>query len=125
MIYLSLPELMRVARRVLVEGVEVRDFGLLESALARSRATVFGRDAYPTLDEKAAAFLHSLVHTKAIDGNKGLALGGLIAFYGVNGRRVSLTNDEAYHLVVAVATGALDAVDDIAAALAAATQSGR
>lgn len=122
MIYLSLPELMRVARRVLVEGVEVRDVGLLESALARSRATVFGRDAYPTLDEKAAALLHSLVHTEAIDGNKRLALGGLIAFYGVNGRRVSLTNDEAYRLVVAVATGALDAVDDIAAALATATQ---
>jgi death-on-curing protein len=41
-------------------------------------------------------------------------LGGLIAFYGVNGRRLTLTNDEAYDLVIAVATGELDHVADIA-----------
>lgn len=125
MIFLTLPELLRVAERVLDGDVEVRDYGLLESALARPQTTAFGRDAYPTLDGKAAALLHSLARNHAlIDGNKRLALGGLIAFYGVNGRRLSLTNDEAYDLVMAVATGVLDAVDDIAAVLATATRSG-
>lgn len=58
MIFLTLPELIRVAERVLDGDVKVRDYGLLESALARPRTTAFGRDAYPTLDGKAAALLH-------------------------------------------------------------------
>jgi death-on-curing protein len=123
MIYLTLPELLRVAERVLGADVKVRDYGLLESALARPKTTVFGQDAYPTLDEKAAALLHSLARNRAlIDGNKRLALAGLIAFYGVNGRRLTLTNAAAYELVMAVASGALDAVADIAPVLRSATE---
>jgi death-on-curing protein len=126
MIYLTLPELMWVAERVLDGDVKVRDYGLLESALARPRTTAFGQDAYLTLDEKAAALLHSLARNHAlIDGNKRLALAGLIAFYGVNGRRLTLTNDAAYDLVMAVATGVLDAVEEIASALAIATETRR
>ena len=123
MIYLTLPELLRVAERILGADVKVRDHGLLESALARPRATAFGQDAYPTLDEKAAALLHSLARNHAlVDGNKRLALGGLIAFYGVNGRRLTLTNDAAYELVTAVAAGTLDDVADIAEVLRGATE---
>lgn len=36
-----------------------------------------------------------------------LALAGAIAVLGVNGRRLTLANDEAYDLVIAVATGEL------------------
>jgi len=123
MIYLSLPELLRIAERVLGPDVKVRDLGLLEAALARPQTSAFGADAYPTLDEKAAALLHSLARNHAlIDGNKRLALSGLIAFYGVNGRRLTLTNDEAYELVMTVASGELDAVGGIAARLRGATE---
>ena len=119
MIYLSLDDLLHVARRTLEAEVGVRDVGLLESAAARPRATAFGEDAYPTLLTKAAALLHSLVRNHAlVDGNKRLALAGTIAFLGVNGRRLTLSNDEAYDLVMAVATGALDDVRLIAEALA-------
>jgi death on curing protein len=38
-----------------------------------------------------------------------------MAFYGVNGRRLTLTNDEAYEVVMAVADGRLNEVDAIAA----------
>ena len=118
MIYLTLPELLHVAERTLGPEVPVRDHGLLESALARPRATVFGSDAYPRLEEKAAALLHSLARNHAlVDGNKRLALAGTIAFLGVNGRRLTLTNDEAYTLIVEVASGQLDDVADIAARL--------
>ena len=48
MIYLTLPELLHVAGRVLGSEVAVRDYGLLEAALARPQATVFGKDAYPS-----------------------------------------------------------------------------
>jgi death on curing protein len=56
-----------------------------------------------------------------VDGNKRLALAALITFYGLNGRRLTLTNDEAYDLVMKGAAGELDTVDDIAAILQQAT----
>jgi death on curing protein len=122
-IYLALPELLHVAERILGPGYAVRDYGLLEAALARPRATAFGKDAYPDLDAKAAALLHSIARNHAlIDGNKRLALAAVIAFYGLNGRRLTLTNDEAYDLVMSVATGELDTADAIAAVLQHATQ---
>lgn len=115
MIYLTLPELLYVAERTLGE-VLVRDHGLLHSALARPQASAFGVDAYPGLDEKAAALLHSLARNHAlVDGNKRLALAATIAFLGINGRRLTLTNDEAYELVMAVAAGQLNDVAELAA----------
>jgi death-on-curing protein len=122
-IFLTLPELLHVAERTLGADFIVRDYGLLEAALARPQATAFGKDAYATLDGKAAALLHSLARNHAlIDGNKRLALAALIAFYGLNGRRLMLTNDVAYDLVMNVASGQLDSADDIAAILHGATE---
>jgi death-on-curing protein len=122
-IYLTLPELLHVAERVLGREPPVRDIGLLEAAVARPQATVFGADAYPDLDTKAAALLHSLARNHALlDGNKRLSLAAVIAFYGVNGRRLTLTNDGAYDLVIAVAAGQLDSAEEIAARLAGATE---
>ncbi len=115
MIYLTLAELIHVADRTLGGEVPVRDPGLLQSALARPQATAFGADAYATLEEKAAALLHSLARNHAlVDGNKRLALAGTIAFLGVNGRRLTLTNDQAYELVMDVAAGELDEITVIA-----------
>jgi death on curing protein len=122
-IYLTLPELLHVAERTLGPGYAVRDYGLLEAALARPQATAFGKDAYADLDAKAAALLHSIARNHAlIDGNKRLALAAVIAFYGFNGRRLTLTNDEAYDLVMSVAAGYLENVDAIAAVLQRGTQ---
>lgn len=115
MIYLTLPELLHVAERTLGPEVPVRDYGLLESALARPQATAFGLDAYDGLEEKASALLHSLARNHAlVDGNKRLALAATIAFLGLNGYRLTITNDEAYTLVIEVASGLLDDVADIA-----------
>ena len=83
---------------------------------------MFGKDAYTDLDAKAAALLHSVARNHAlIDGNKRLALASIIAFYGLNGRRLILTNDAVYDLVMSVAAGELDSVDEIAAILRTAT----
>ncbi|RFU21143.1 type II toxin-antitoxin system death-on-curing family toxin [Geodermatophilus marinus] len=121
MIYLDLDDLLHVARRTLGE-VQVRDVGLLESASARPRATAFGADAYPSMHDKAAALLHSLARTQPlVDGNKRLALAAIVAFYGVDGVRLALTNDQAYNLVMAVAVGDLDDVESIAGRLQAGT----
>jgi death on curing protein len=111
------------ARLILGPGYAVRDYGLLEAALAHPQATAFGKDAYPDLDARAATLLHSITRNRAlIDGNKRLALTSAIAFHGLNGRRLTLTNDEAYDLVMSAAAGQLDTADAIGAVLQHATQ---
>ena len=123
MIYLTLADLLHVAERAIHDQVQVRDYGLLESALARPKTNVFGEVAYPSLHAKAAALLHSLARNHAlVDGNKRLALGGLIAFCGMNGSRLTLTNDDAYDLIIAVAAGELDDVDTIASTVGRCTE---
>src|SRR3954466_10836082 len=114
MIYLTLPELMLVAERILGTGVKIRDAGLLESALARPRSSAFGADAYPTLDEKAAALLQSLVGNHGlVDGNKRLGLACTSVFLTINGAPLELDDEhEAYDVVIAVATGGLAEVAD-------------
>jgi death-on-curing protein len=117
-IFLEIEDLLHIAVRALGSEPVVRDRGLLESALARPRASTFGEDAYPDVHEKAAALLHSIARNHAlVDGNRRLALAAALAFYGMNGVRLTLTNDEAYDLVVAVAEGEIDDVHAIASVL--------
>ena len=75
------------------------------------------------MDPKAAALLDSVALNYALtDENKRLALAALIAFYGLNGRRLTLTNHEAHDLVMKVVAGEFDTGDDIAAILQQATE---
>jgi death-on-curing protein len=115
MIYLTIEDLLIVAERVIGGDVLLRDAGLLESAAARPQTTVFGEDAYPDLHSKAAALLISICKNHAlIDGNKRLALAATIVMLGVNGWKLSLTNDEAYDLVIAIASSELTEVAEVA-----------
>lgn len=77
-----------------------------------------GADAYPTIEMKAAALLHSIVANHPLgDGNKRLGWHALTVFLALNGRSVTLTLDEAFDLTMAVASGDLREVNDIAARL--------
>jgi death-on-curing protein len=115
MIYLTIEDLLIVANRVIDGEVLLRDAGLLESAAARPQTTIFGEDAYPDVHSKAAALLLSICKNHAlIDGNKRLALAGTIVMLGVNGWTLTLTNNEAYDLVISVASGELNEVADVA-----------
>lgn len=112
--YLELEDLLVAAQAFLGHRPEVRDYGLLESALARPRATVFGEEAYPVVHEKAAALLDSLVNNRAlVDGNKRLGWVALRLFYGFNGYRIEASEDEKVALVLAVAEGEIDEVGKI------------
>lgn len=85
------------------------DFGLLESAVLRPQQTVFGQDAYPDVDTKAAALLHSLIRNHPfIDGNKRTAVVSVLVFYGLNGMGIDAEQDEIVALAVDVAEGILD-----------------
>ncbi|SLG40667.1 Death-on-curing protein [Mycobacteroides abscessus subsp. abscessus] len=66
--------------------VQVGDYGLLDAAVARPQASVFGLDAYPTLLEKAAALLQSIARNHALlDGNKRTAWAAAWVFLELNG----------------------------------------
>ena len=118
--YLSLDDLLRIADAAVEGDAIVRDIGLLESALGRPRATVFGSDAYPGLHLKAAALLHSLARNHAlVDGNKRLAWAATAVFLGINAHRVVTGQDDVVDLVLAVAAGTVDDLEKIAAQLAA------
>jgi death-on-curing protein len=116
--YLDLDDLLVIARRAIGNDVAVRDYGLLESALARPRASVFGEDAYPDVFLKAAALMHSLARNRAlVDGNKRLAWTACRTFLALNDRWVAANEDDRFDFVIRVATGAEPELDEIAAQL--------
>ncbi len=113
--YLDLDDLLEIAREATGEDVAVGDYGLLESALARPRASVFGQDAYPELHLKAAALLHSLARNHAlVDGNKRLAWTACRTFLAINGQWISAPEDDRFTFVIQVATGGIPELDKIA-----------
>ena len=110
--YLELDDLLALVR-ALGTG-PVRDVGLLDSAAARPRATVFGEPAYPTLPLRAASLLHSLVGNHAlVDGNKRLGWLAIAVFLDLNGAEPELSDDAAFQLVMDVAAGSAE-VEEIA-----------
>ena len=106
-VHLDLALLLTIVDRAGLPGV--RDHGLLESAALRPQTSVFGADAYPTLDEQAAALLESLVRNHPlIDGNKRLGWLATVVFYGLNGVSLDAPEDPAYNLVIGIAEGRID-----------------
>lgn len=96
----------------------VRDVGLLDSAAHRPGSVLYGHEAYPDVDHKAAALLDSVVGNHAlVDGNKRLGWLAVVVFYGLNDIDLDAPDDPAYELVMSVARGELS-IDEIAAALA-------
>lgn len=116
--HLDLDDLLAAAEAALGRPPEVRDIGILEAAVARTRASVYGEDAYPDLDAKAAALLHSIVTGHAlIDGNKRLGWVAVRLFYRLNDRDLRAPIVDAFDLVAAIADGSLRDVASIAAKL--------
>lgn len=96
----------------------VRDLGLIDSAAHRPGAVLYGREAYPSLDRKAAALLDSIVGNHAlVDGNERMGWLAVVVFYGLNNVDLDAPDDPAYDLVMAVARRELS-IDEIAATLA-------
>ena len=116
--HLDLDDLLAAAEAALGRPPEVRDIGILEAAVARTRASVYGEDAYPDLDAKAAAFLHSIVTGHAlVDGNKRLGWVSVRLFYRLNDLDLRAPIDVAFDLVVEIAGGSIRDVPEIAARL--------
>ena len=107
--YLDVESLIVLADQAVGGQAQVRDLGLLSSAAARPSAGFGGFEAYPTLCEKVAALLHSLVGNHAlVDGNRRLGWVATVVFCDLNGTWIEAPDDDAYDLVIAVAAGRLD-----------------
>jgi death-on-curing protein len=118
--YLSARIIVRINADLTAPG-GLRDIGLVESACGRPQATAFGEDAYPSIWEKAAALMQSLARNHAFtDGNKRTAWEATVSFLEVNGHPLNnqIDTDAAERLVLAVATGAIRDVPEIAGELA-------
>ncbi|MFC4009792.1 type II toxin-antitoxin system death-on-curing family toxin [Nonomuraea purpurea] len=113
--YLTLEQVLELAEAELGNVLAVRDLGLLDSAVHRPSSTMFGQEAYPDLMTKAAALLHSVAtNHPLIDGNKRLSWLVTDVFLRFNGVELDTDDDSAYDLVIAVASGKLAEVDEIA-----------
>lgn len=111
--YLQIEDLLAIEEAMGSPGI--RDIGLLESALARPQATVFGDEAYPSLAMKTAALVHSLVTNHAlVDGNKRMGAYALFLFPGMNDLEVIATDDEVFEFIMRIADGSLRDVAEIA-----------
>ena len=87
---------------------EVRDTGLLDSALEGIYATFDGQDLYPTKEEKGARLGYTLIANHAfVDGNKRIGMYVMLTFLEVNGIRLEATNEEVYHAGISVADGSM------------------
>ena len=107
--YLTVEQVERI--HALIVGAELppRDRGLLEAAVARPATSAFGEDAYPTIINKAAALLHSLVMNHPFtDGNKRVGVVATIYFLNLNGYRVTWQAEDAFDFILEVAQGMHD-----------------
>lgn len=103
--FLSLEDLLDIVSALKIGPV--RDLGLLNAAALRPQTTLMGQDAYPSTTAKAAALLESLTKNHAlIDGNKRLGWAACSVFLSLNALpiRDTVSNDDVYELVIAVAS---------------------
>ena len=87
----------------------IREPEMLSSALARPFQTFGGEDLYPTIFDKGAAVLESIVRNHPfLDGNKRTGYAILELLLMANSLEITASEDEKYDFVIAVAEGRLD-----------------
>lgn len=78
----------------------LREEGLLESALASPRQTMFDEELYPDLAAKAAILLIGLAKNHPfVDGNKRTAFLATLRFLEINGYTLAAAEDELFNLI--------------------------
>lgn len=88
----------------------LRDIGTLESAIYHAYATFEGKDLYPTVEEKAARQMFSLITNHAfIDGNKRIGAFVLLILLKMNDIPIEYTQKELIDLAMGAAEGRIDA----------------
>lgn len=90
-------------------SVEIRDEGLLDSALNAPFQTFGDAELYPTIIEKAARLGYSLIKNHAfVDGNKRIGTHVMLVFLALNQIEVEYEDDELIHTILEIAAGQID-----------------
>jgi len=107
-IYLTAEQVLFIHYRLVSETAGehgVRDIGLLESAIARPKATFDGQKLYTNIFDKAAALMESLVNNHPfIDGNKRTGIACAVLFLRQNGITFSAKNSDLERFTLRVAS---------------------
>ncbi len=84
----------------------VRNKNLLWSAIDAPKAAMFGQEMYPSIYEKAAAYLYHLVCNHPFnDANKRISFTVTLVFLEVNNAKQAFKIEDLEDLVIAVAKG--------------------
>lgn len=110
--YLSLEDVLEIHLDQICRyggSAEVRDMGLLESALAMPQATFAGRSLHQDVYSMAAAYLFHIVQNHPfVDGNKRTGAVAAIIFLALNEVKVVASEEDFEALVWSAATGRTD-----------------
>ena len=110
--YLTFAEVLYIHEQVLARSgghPGLRDLSALESALSQPKASAGGVDAYPSLEEKAAALCYSLcLNHPFMDGNKRVAHAVMETFLILNGKEIQSSVGEQEKLMLGVAAGTVN-----------------
>ena len=88
---------------------ELRDIGLLDSALEGIFQTFGGEELYPTKEEKGARLGYTLISNHAfVDGNKRIGMYVMLTFLEVNGIHMDCTNEDVVEAGLGVASGEMN-----------------
>ena len=109
--FLEVDAVLRIHSRMIAEfggSADVRDQGLLQSAVHMPQAKFGGKYLHEGLPEMAAAYLyHICCNHPFVDGNKRTALATAEMFVLINGFRVTASNDELNAITWSVAEATL------------------
>lgn len=84
----------------------IRDINLLISAIETPKGQIFGKDLYPSVYDKAAAYLYHIVSNHPFnDGNKRTGFGAALLFLKANSVPIKFDKKKYENLVVEVAKG--------------------
>lgn len=104
--YLSASDVYNINMDVTQGDTLVRDHNSLHYAMRRPTLVLFGEPQFPTLVDKAAAYLHSIAHHHVfIDGNKRTAVRAVELFLSRNGYRAIWDKAGEYPFVLEIAQG--------------------
>lgn len=108
-LFLTLDEVVAIHRDQIERyggSLGVRDWGLLQSAIAMPAATFGGQLLHGDLCEMAAAYLFHLVQNHPfIDGNKRVGAAATDVFLALNDQRLAANEDKYAELVLGIARG--------------------
>lgn len=107
-VYLTVEDILQIHRRV--EPSEVLSNPVaLEAAVASQRAGLAEAELFPDLAAKAAVLARGIAHGHPFsNGNKRVALLAVHLLVRLNGHAYVAGEDEAYNLIVEVATSRID-----------------